>query len=343
MTLYRNRGVLGLAALGFLCLCAVWVVPCGAAGDFSATPGWDPATAVIRPDQAPGVGSPEFPLSAYSAFGSSLAKSARFADLGWTEPQLGAFLEGIRGFLQGRGYPMDDASRGLAAELARRMGGGAPVQGAATDFPLSAYSAFGSSLAYSAHFAQLGWSEAELGAFLEGLRAAVLGTPYPMDDTARKLAAEMGRRIAEAAALAAQQASGPADPKARLARYFKGMRGRLGLQISDSGLGYNVQTGRNGIRPRPGDTIVFSCIATLADGHTRIPQLCTERIRVKMEGMLPGLMEGLQMMTVGATAVFVLPPSLSFGEGAWPEGVERGSPLVYYMSLGDVTVPGQMP
>jgi FKBP-type peptidyl-prolyl cis-trans isomerase len=62
-----------------------------------------------------------------------------------------------------------------------------------------------------------------------------------------------------------------------------------------------------------------------------------------MEGMLPGLMEGLQMMTVGATAVFVLPPSLSFGEGAWPEGVERGSPLVYYMSLGDVTVPGQMP
>ena len=234
MTLHRNRGVLGLAALGFLCLCAVWVVPCGAAGDFSATPGWDPATAVIRPDQAPGVGSPEFPLSAYSAFGSSLAKSARFADLGWTEPQLGAFLEGIRGFLQGRGYPMDDASRGLAAELARRMGGGAPVQGSATDFPLSAYSAFGSSLAYSAHFAQLGWSEAELGAFLEGLRAAVLGTPYPMDDTARKLAAEMGRRIAEAAALAAQQASGPADPKARLARYFKGMRGRLGLQISDS-------------------------------------------------------------------------------------------------------------
>jgi FKBP-type peptidyl-prolyl cis-trans isomerase len=236
---------------------------------------------------------------------------------------------------------MDDAAQGLVAEMARRMGGGPVAAGPKGVFPLSAYSAFGSSLAHSAHFAELGWSDAELSAFLEGIRAAVQGRPYPQDDTSRKLAVEMGRRIADALALSAQQASGPLDPKARLARYFKGMRRRLGLQISDSGLGYNVQTGRNGIRPRPGDTIVFSCVATTADGHTRIPELCTERTRARMEGMMPGLMEGMQMMVEGSTAVFVLPPSLSFGEGAWPEGVERGSPLVYYISLGDVMAAGR--
>ena len=300
-------------------------------------PSGDPAAAVIRPDAGPGVGSLEFPLPAFSAFGSSLARSGRFAEFGWTEAQLGAFLDGVRGFLRGSSFPMDDAAQGLASELARRMGGGLAAAGPKGDFPLSAYSAFGSSLAHTAHFAELGWSDAELSAFLEGIRAAVQGRPYPQDDTSKKLAAEMGRRVADAEALAAQQASGPLDPKARLARYFKGMRRRLGLQISDSGLGYNVQTGRNGIRPRPGDTIEFSCIATTADGHTRIPELCTERTRVRMEGMMPGLMEGMQMMVVGSTAVFVLPPSLSFGEGAWPEGVERGSPLVYYISLGDVT------
>jgi FKBP-type peptidyl-prolyl cis-trans isomerase len=313
------------------------------AGLRAQAPAGDPAAAVIRPDAGPGVGSLDFPMSAYRAFGSSLARSGRFAELGWTEQQLGAFLEGMRAFLHGNGYPMDDAAQGLAAEMARRMGGGSPGAGAPGPFPLSAYSAFGSSLAHSARFAELGWTDAELGAFLEGIRAAVQGKPFPMDDTAKRLTAEMGHRVADAEALAAQQAAGRLDPKARLERYFKGMRRRLGLQIADSGLGYNVQTGRNGIRPRPGDTIEFSCVATTADGHTRIPELCTERTRARMEGMLPGLAQGMQMMTVGSSAVFVLPPSLSFGDGEWPPGVERGSPLVYYINLGGVAAAGRAP
>jgi FKBP-type peptidyl-prolyl cis-trans isomerase len=336
----RNPAIPSSAAAA-RALLAVWAAFAFGAALRAQISAGDPAAAVIRPDAGPGVGSLEFPLPAFSAFGSSLARSGRFAEFGWTEAQLGAFLDGVRGFLRGSGFPMDDAAQGLVAEMARRMGGGPVAAGPKGVFPLSAYSAFGSSLAHSAHFAELGWSDAELSAFLEGIRAAVQGRPYPQDDTSRKLAVEMGRRIADALALSAQQASGPLDPKARLARYFKGMRRRLGLQISDSGLGYNVQTGRNGIRPRPGDTIVFSCVATTADGHTRIPELCTERTRARMEGMMPGLMEGMQMMVVGSTAVFVLPPSLSFGEGAWPEGVERGSPLVYYISLGDVMAAGR--
>lgn len=164
-----------------------------------------------------------------------------------------------------------------------------------------------------------------------------------MDDESRQLAAEMGRRMGEIAARERQQAAGPSDPKARLARYFKDMGRRLSLQVSDSGLGYNVQPGGNGIRPRPGDTIVFTCNATAADGATKLPQLSSERIRVKMEGMLPGLMEGLQMMTGGSHAVFVLPPSLSFGQGPWPDGVERGSPLVFWITLHEVIGAGKQP
>jgi FKBP-type peptidyl-prolyl cis-trans isomerase len=118
------------------------------------------------------------------------------------------------------------------------------------------------------------------------------------------------------------------------------MEKRLGLQTSGSGLRYNVQPGKNGVRPRPGDTIVVTVHATGADGTTKLPQLSAERISVKMDGMMPGLAEGLQMMTVGAEAVFVIPPSLSFGDKTWPEGVERGSPLVYWVTLHDVTAFG---
>ena len=71
---------------------------------------------------------------------------------------------------------------------------------------------------------------------------------------------------------------------------MKDARRRFALQLAESGLGYNVTQGRNGIRPRPGDTIVFTCLAMAADGTTRLPQLSSDRIRTKMEGMLPGLM-----------------------------------------------------
>jgi FKBP-type peptidyl-prolyl cis-trans isomerase len=224
----------------------------------------------------------------------------------------------------------------LAAGTLEADAPAAPAPGeAAPTFPLTAYSAFGSSLALSGHFGELGWNDAQMAAFLEGFRSATQGKAVPMDDTASKLAAEMGRRIGQIAA-SGQPAVAAADPKARLELYFKEMRKRLGLQISQDGLGYSVQTGRNGIRPRPGDTITFTAQASAADGSTKLPQLSVDHIRIKFAGMMPALMEGLQMMTVGSHAVFVIPPSLSFGEGQWPDGVQKGSPLVYLVSLDDV-------
>lgn len=165
-----------------------------------------------------------------------------------------------------------------------------------------------------------------------------------MDAASQRLAAETSQRIAEIAERAMREAIEPLDQKGRLARYFKAMGKKLELQISSSGLGYNVEPAdRNGVRPRPGDTIVLSCSVRAANNVTKLPQLSAERIRVKMEGMLPGLMEGLQMMTVGCQAVFVLPPSLSFGSGSWPDGVERDSPLVYTITLNEVITEGAQP
>jgi FKBP-type peptidyl-prolyl cis-trans isomerase len=201
--------------------------------------------------------------------------------------------------------------------------------------PLRAYTAFGSSLAQSGHLAQLGWTDAQVNAFMEGMRAAIQGKPYPMDAEAQRLAAEVGRRLGELAAGEAQKAAA-VDPRDRLRSYMRDMEKRLNLQETASGLAYSVQSGGNGVRPRPSDTIVLTCRATAPDGTTPIPQLSAANIRVRMDGMLPGLLEGLQMMTAGTQAVFVIPPALSFGKGPWPEGVPQGSPLVYWIALQDV-------
>ncbi len=312
----------------------------------------DPAATAFAPGAAlPLVAPPAFPPDAFCALGSSLVLAGDFARLGWTPAQIDAFTAGIRLAFYGKALalgstPEDEAveaSKRLATAVALTRQSGGPPPEPLSGFPPAAFSIFGSSLVQSGHFAELGWTDAQIEALLNGMNAAFQDKPMPMDPVARQLAADVGRRIGVAAARAQQMSSAPRDPKERLARYFKEMRLRLELQISETGLGYNVEPATpNGVRPRPGDTVLINCEVTGPDGVTKIPQLSGQGIHSKMEALVPGLSEGLQMMTIGNQAVFVIPPSLSFGDGAWPQGVEHGAPLVYTVMLLEV-VPGDTP
>jgi FKBP-type peptidyl-prolyl cis-trans isomerase len=283
-------------------------------------------------------------LEAFASFGSAMGQGGHFGELGWTDEQFGSFVVGMVAAYQGKPYPEDEVMHRLSAEMSRRASEidsgakGAPVDAARPDFPLSAYAAFGSSVGEGGHFSDLGWSEEQFNAYVEGMRSAFKNKPYPVDDSARELSAEVGRRIAEIESGAKggpQAAQEPFDP-AKLVPYLKEASKRYHLQLSDTGLGYNVSAGTNGIRPRPGDTVVISCEATAADGTTKLPQLSSARIRVRLGDMMPGFREGLQMMTVGSHAFFVFPPALSFGRGEWPEGVQAGSPIIFEVTLADV-------
>jgi FKBP-type peptidyl-prolyl cis-trans isomerase len=277
-----------------------------------------------------------FPTAAYAELGSSMGQASHFGEIGWTDEQFGAFIDGMRAAFGGKPFEMDETGHKLSAEMGRRIdeidaGTKSTPQG---DFPLSAYSAFGSSVGLGGHFGEVGWTQDQFDAFAEGMRSAFKGKPYEVEDSARQLAADMSKRI-KSLESEGQPAPKPFDP-GKLVQYMKDASRRYHLQLSDSGLGYNISAGRNGIRPRPGDTVVISCSAMAADGTTRLPQLSSDRIRSKLEQMFPGFREGLQMMTVDSHAIFVLPPALTFGHGAWPEGVQQGSPLIFEVTLNDV-------
>jgi FKBP-type peptidyl-prolyl cis-trans isomerase len=285
-----------------------------------------------------------FPTQAYAEFGSSMGQGSHFGELGWTDAQFGAFIEGMRGAFAGRPFEMDDTGHKLSAEIGRRIsdidaGTKSPPQG---DFPLTAYSAFGSSVGLGGHFGELGWTQDQFDAFAEGMRSAFKGKPYEVEDSARQLAAEMGRRISAIESGTAQPQPAQAFDPSKLVQYMQDATKKYHLQLSDSGLGYNVSAGRNGIRPRLGDTVVITCSAVAFDGTTKLPQLSSGRIRSKVDQMFPGFREGLQMMTVDSHAVFVLPPALSFGHGQWPEGVAAGSPIIFDVTLVDV-IPAAVP
>jgi FKBP-type peptidyl-prolyl cis-trans isomerase len=277
-----------------------------------------------------------FPMNAYAELGSSMGQGSHFGEIGWTDEQFGAFIDGMRAAFGGKPFEMDATAHKLSAEMARRIGEidsgtKTPIQG---DFPLTAYSAFGSSVGLGGHFGEIGWTQDQFDAFAEGMRSAFKGKPYEVEDSARQLAAEMSKRIG-ALESAGQPAPEPFDPS-KLVQFMKDASKRYHLQLSDSGLGYNISVGRNGIRPRPGDTIVMACNAMASDGTTRLPQLSSDRIRSKLDQLFPGFREGLQMMTVDSHAIFVLPPALTFGHGQWPEGVQPNSPLIFDVTLLDV-------
>lgn len=292
--------------------------------------------ATAQSSSLPAKASSGFPTNAYAELGSSMGQGSHFGEIGWTDEQFGAFIDGMRAAFGGKPFEMDDTGHKLSAEMSRRIseidaGTKSPFKG---DFPLTAYSAFGSSVGVGGHFGEIGWTQDQFDAFAEGMRSAFKGKPYDVEDSARQLAADMSKRIS-ALESAGQPAQGPFDPS-KLVAFMKDASKRYHLQLSDSGLGYNITPGRNGIRPRPGDTVVISCNAMAADGTTQLPQLSSARIRSKLDQMFPGFREGLQMMTVDSHAILVLPPALTFGSGQWPEGVQPGSPIVFEVTLLDV-------
>lgn len=198
---------------------------------------------------------------------------------------------------------------------------------------LAPYAAMGSSLAQSKRLHELGWNEAQLSAFIEGIRASYRGEDYPLDDTAKKLVAEMIERVA---AIDAERKQREFARPEKLESYMKEICAKYHLRRSDTGLGFSVVEGAKGIRPSPDDRIVFTMAATADDVATRLPQLSFEKMRARVSDLMPGLAEGIQTMTIGGKAMFVLPPPLSFGEGPWPPGVVRGTPLVLFVTLIEV-------
>ncbi len=211
------------------------------------------------------------------------------------------------------------------------------VEASAPPVPLEAYTTVGTSLVQENRLAQLGWSEAQVEAFLKGVRAGFRGDGRPVDAAAQGLLNEIGRRMQAMDAEEKRRRFGPeafAQP-GYLKRYLTEMRRQFKLEESDSGLSYDIQAAGYGVRPGPDDTILITYQVNQADMST-VPHLAVDHVKVRMADLPPGLREGFQMMAVGSAGMLVLPPELSYGAGPWPEGTERGTPLVFLVRLHEV-------
>jgi FKBP-type peptidyl-prolyl cis-trans isomerase len=196
----------------------------------------------------------------------------------------------------------------------------------------ASYAAIGAAIAKNMRLSDMHWSEAQFDAFVSGLRAGYNGQDYPIDAKAQRLFEEMNRRIAE---LQQQDKSGNPDQN-RLASYLREAREAMHMQQTKSGLLFHIEIPGKGPRPLPDDTIVVSFTARGPDGKTELPQLAGHQLRIKVSDLLPGLAEGIQLMALGGRILMIAPPQLTFADGAWPEGVDRGIPIWFEIQLDDI-------
>lgn len=196
---------------------------------------------------------------------------------------------------------------------------------------LAPYAALGSYMAENNRLADLNWTQPQFAAFLEGLRASYEGRGLPLDDDAKHLRDQISQRVQ--AMLAAEKPNPVED-------YFRALREKEGVSKTASGLHFRITETADGPKPKPGDTVVISFAAKLPDG-TALPQLSRARARMVVHDLLPGLAEGVQLLSVGGKALVYLPPALAFSEDSWPPQIPHGVPLAFFVELHEIEPPSK--
>jgi len=115
------------------------------------------------------------------------------------------------------------------------------------------------------------------------------------------------------------------------------------VNVTESGLQYQVIEEGSGINPDPNDTVRVHYIGKTIDGETFDSSVDRGKpASFPVNGVIPGWTEGLQLMKEGAKYKFFIPTDLAYGTRVRPGGkIEPNEALIFEVELLEVTqVPG---
>ena len=112
---------------------------------------------------------------------------------------------------------------------------------------------------------------------------------------------------------------------------------RSGVVTTSSGLQYEVISQGSGQKPGAGDTVKVQYEGTLLDGTVFDSSYERGEAAEFPVGMvIPGWVEGLQLMNVGSTFRFVIPSDLAYGTRGAGETIPPNSTLIFKVELLDI-------
>lgn len=179
-----------------------------------------------------------------------------------------------------------------------------------------------------ANIARQGGVEVDLGAFLIGLQDGLSNLKPRVSEADLKAAFETAQERAEAIA---------ADNSSKLASvgnaFLAENKTRPGVVVTDSGLQYEVLRAGTGAKPSADQTVEVHYHGTLVDGTVFDSSVQRgQTISFPVTGVIPGWVEALQLMQVGAKWKLFIPSALGYGDqGQGP--IPPASVLIFEVEL----------
>lgn len=186
---------------------------------------------------------------------------------------------------------------------------------------------YGVALNMGANLARQGL-EIDLGAFVVGLQDGLSGMQPRVPEAALRAAFETAQERIEA--VNADRASKQAG--AGLA-FLDENKSRPGVVVTPSGLQYEVLRAGSGAKPTSEQSVEVHYHGTLVDGTIFDSSVqCGETVSFPVTGVIPGWVEALQLMQVGAKWRLFIPSNLAYGDrGQGP--IPPGSTLIFDVEL----------
>ena len=173
------------------------------------------------------------------------------------------------------------------------------------------------------------YGEVDYETLIAGMRAqhADQTTLMTMEEAGNAINARMEKQFAEQTA---------ANRK-RGEDFLKSNAETEGVQVTDSGLQYNVITEGDGAKPAVTDEVTVHYRGTLIDGSEFDSSYSRgEPTSFRLDQVIPGWTEGVQLMSVGSKYRFVIPHDLAYGERGAGGAIGPFETLIFEVELLDI-------
>jgi FKBP-type peptidyl-prolyl cis-trans isomerase len=120
-------------------------------------------------------------------------------------------------------------------------------------------------------------------------------------------------------------------------KFLEENKKKEGVKTTDSGLQYKIIKEGKGDKPTVYDTVKVNYEGTLLDGTVFDSSYKrNEPARFQVRQVIPGWIEGLQLMTPGSVFELYIPPNLGYGDQGAPPVIPSGSLLKFKVELLEV-------
>lgn len=218
---------------------------------------------------------------------------------------------------------------GMAVVAATACAGGGGHSGPLTSLRDSASYAVG--MGMGNQLAQVK-DEVEVEQVIQALRDVLEGdttrmTPMDAQRVMQAYGAEVQQRqqVARAAEADSNRAAGEA--------YLAENAGRPGVQVTESGLQYEVLTEGQGPKPTATDRVQVHYRGTLVDGREFDSSYGGEPAVFSLAEVIPGWSEAVQLMSVGSKYRFVLPSDIAYGQMGSPPDIGPNATIIFEVEL----------